>query len=946
MLRKTILVRSLSVAFGAVAVLPAMAQQAAPATEAVQKVVVTGSLISRADKETPSPVQVLTADDIAKTGYTSVAEVLSNLSANGQGALGTGFSGAFAAGAAGVSLRGLSVGLTLVLIDGHRMAPYPLSDDAQRQFVDVSSIPFDAVERIEVLKDGASAMYGSDAVAGVVNIILKKKFNGFNINADVGNSQHGGGKYHKVAATGGIGDLENDGYNAFISAEYRDADAIKLSQRDSNDWASGDWTRRGGLDLTRGVPNAGNSFLTAGSSPFLYNPAGGVNNASSYQFLDPNCNFVKYRAGGCTIRDEVSNLQPESEKFNVIAGFTKKLGEDWTLALKASMFKRQSTNGRGLLAGNSFSPITFAGYTALVPGQTPAIVNRVPSTLLAASNPLNQLGVPARLYGYIPGVPNSAQQDNSSTATRFAADLNGSWMGWDIAAAAGFAKVKTETEYNGYVNRVALYNALNRATPFNPLGGNSAEDMAAIAPTFGNQAESKLTYADIHGSRELLQLPGGPLALAAGLSWYKKELNAPPPDLLAQGIAGNGSAYVFGDETNTAAFAELSALPIKDLELSASARYDHYDTYGNSFTPGAKFKWKAHPMVTLRGTFAKGFRAPNAAEVGNASSTFSFHAINDPILCADGVRTTPGNVPAGCGFTPAFVQVTNPDLEPEKSKSFTLGLILEPVRNLTATVDYYNIKVKNQINTESGLPDYVPSYVRNPAVPTDVAGPNGTLITATPSVGSIAYATSSYVNSGSTQSRGVELDLAYRYRAGDIGNFRAQLTFNHMISYKLEQLGEEYELAGTHGPSVISGNTGNPKNRAQLTLGYEKGPLNFTTTLNWVGSFSGLDPSTGINDCADVAIGVGGRTYFANNDNITPAQYCKIHSFMSTDLNATYKLTKNVTLRASILNAFDRAPPIDVGTYGNAGNLTSYNATLHQAGAVGRFFSIGASYAF
>jgi iron complex outermembrane receptor protein len=147
-------------------------------------VVITGSLISRADKETASPVQVLTAEDIAKSGYTSVAEVLSNLSANGQGALGSGFSGAFANGGAGVSLRGLTVGLTLVLIDGHRMAPYPLSDDAQRQFVDVSAIPFDAIDHIEVLKDGASSVYGSDAIAGVINIILKKSFNGTSIKTD------------------------------------------------------------------------------------------------------------------------------------------------------------------------------------------------------------------------------------------------------------------------------------------------------------------------------------------------------------------------------------------------------------------------------------------------------------------------------------------------------------------------------------------------------------------------------------------------------------------------------------------------------------------------------------------------------------------------------------------------------------------------------------------
>ncbi len=945
MLRKTILVRSLSMAFGVAAALPAMAQQA-PA-EPIQKVVVTGSLISRADKETPSPVQVLTAEDIAKSGQTSIAEVLSNLSANGQGALGTGFSGAFAAGGAGVSLRGLTVGLTLVLIDGHRMSPYPLSDDSQRQFVDVSSIPFDAVERIEVLKDGASAVYGSDAVAGVVNIILKKSFKGFAASAEVGNSQHGGGKMHKVTASGGIGDLNADGWNAYISGEYRHADAIKVAQRDDTDWANGDWTTRGGVNVLRGVPNATNSFLTAGSSPFLYNPATGRDNPASYQFLDPTCNFTKYRAGQCMVRDTVSNLQPESDKFSVLAGFTKKLGEDWTLALKASLFRRESTNGRGLTNGIAYTTTnTFGGYTALVPGQPPRIVNGVPDVRLPAGG-INQLGAPARLYGLIPGLGSFAQQENESTATRLAADLNGSWQGWDIGAALGHSKVKAEGQYSNYVNRVALYNALRRPTnPFNPLGGNSAEDNAAISPRFSNSSESKLTYADLHAQRELTQLAGGPLTFAAGISWYRKELDAPPPDMLAQGIVGNGAAYVFGKETNTAAFAELNALPLRDLELSAAARYDHYDTYGRSFTPSAKFKWKAHPMLTVRGTFAKGFRAPNSAEVGTSSSTFSFNAIDDPVLCADGNRNTAGNVPSACAFVPAFVQITNPDLEPEKSKSFTLGLITEPVRGLSATLDYYSIEVKNQINSEAGLPNFQAVYVRNPAVPIDIADGNGGLITGTPPVGTIAYAQSSYVNSGGVKTTGVELDLAYRWRAGDIGNFRAQLSLNHMISYKLDQLGTEYELAGTHGPSVVSGNTGNPKNRAQLTLGYEKGPLTLTSTFNWVGSYSGLDPSLNVNDCANISADVGGRLYFANREDGTPPEYCKIHSFMSTDLNAVYKVNKNWTIKASILNAFDRAPPIDVATYGNAGTQTAYNATLHQAGAVGRYFSIGAAYAF
>ncbi|CAN7525866.1 TonB-dependent receptor [Pseudoduganella sp. LjRoot289] len=927
-----------------------MAQQAA-AEAAPQRVVVTGSLISRADKETASPVQILTADDLIKTGSTSIAEVLSNLTANGQGALGTGFSGAFANGAAGVSLRGLSVGLTLVLIDGHRMAPYPLSDDAQRQFVDVSSIPFDAVDSIQVLKDGASSIYGSDAVAGVVNIILKKTFKGTNIKADMGNSQHGGGKNYKVALTTGFGDLNTDGYNAYIAGEFRHANAIMLSQRDNQIWADGNWTGRGGMDLRRGIPNAQNAGLVAASSPFFYKPNSvknpvtgkvGAEDEANFQFLDPSCNFLKYKAGGCYVRDTVSFLQPESQNANVIAGFTKSLGEDWNLALKASMFKRNSVNNRGVPA--TFSPTSFAGNTALIPGQNPAIVNVFGVTTFPASYPLNKTGGTARLYGYIPGLNPASTQDNTATSTRFAADLKGTAMGWDISASLGASQVKTEIDYSGYVNRIELYKALNNlANPFNPLGGNSPAVMELIQPHFSNEATNKLTYADVIGVRELMQLPGGPLMLATGVSWKKKKLNAPSPILLQQGTVGNGAAYSFGEETNTAAFAELNALPVKNLELIASARYDHFDTYGNSFTPAAKVKWKATPMATVRGTFAKGFRAPNSAENGTASSFFSFHAVNDPILCKDGNPKTPGNVPSACNFAPAFVQVTTKDLAPEKSSSYTLGLILDPIKSLNATFDYYKIEAKNQITTASALPGFVPTYVRNQPFPVEITNAQGGTSQGIPSVGTIAYAASGYVNAGSTTTSGLEMNLLFNHNFGEPGKFKANLNVNHMISYTIESNGQEFELAGTHGPSGVSGNTGNPKNRAQLTLGWEKGPATVTTTFNWVGSFKAIDPSVDVLDCADAA-GVSGRAYFFGTT--TPLSYCKIPSFLTTDLNLQYKVNKNLTLRASITNLFDKAPPIDVATYGNSNNLTSYNASLHQAGAVGRFFSVGANYSF
>ena len=160
--------------------------------------VVTGSMIKRLDFDTPSPVQVLTSTDLQQSGYTSVSDVLRNLSANGQGTLTQTNPFSFAGGASGVALRGLTVGATLTLIDGERMVAYPLTDDGQRTFVDVSSLPLSVVERVEVLKDGASSEYGSDAIAGVVNVILKKSFTGFEVNAEGGETGRHDGATERV----------------------------------------------------------------------------------------------------------------------------------------------------------------------------------------------------------------------------------------------------------------------------------------------------------------------------------------------------------------------------------------------------------------------------------------------------------------------------------------------------------------------------------------------------------------------------------------------------------------------------------------------------------------------------------------------------------------------------------------------------------------------------
>ena len=935
---------------------PAMAQAQGEGA-GPQRVTVTGSLISRTGTETPTPVQVLTAADIQKSGKTSVAELLTDLAANGAGTLGTGFAGAFANGASGISLRGLTVGATLVLIDGHRMAGYPLSDDAQRQFVDVSSIPFDAIESIEVLKSGASSLYGSDAIAGVVNIKLKKNLTGTRLSAEYGDTQHGGGATRRASISSGIGDIDADGYNAFVTLETRKQSAIKVYEREQFGYANRDWRSRGGNNINLGVPSTNvNSNLTATNSPFLYNPAGTnpSDNPANFVFLDPSkCNFQLYRAGGCQVNDRESNIQPETENVNLLVGMTKKLSDNWEVAFKGSIFQRESENNRNA-APQAYNPTAFNGYNVVNNGQVTPAVGAIRSTLFApgaqvGANFTNPFAQGARLYGYIPDIGPTLRTYNKSTTSRVSADLTGSAYGWDVSAATGWTKVKVDAEYSGNINRQALYSALANGT-WNVLGGNSPELVNAVAPTFGNKLESTLSYVDLVGSRELLPSFGaGPLAFAAGVHWHKREQNAPPSSLTANGAVNNTSAFVIGDETNSAVFAELRATPITNVELGLSSRYDHYDTYGNSFTPAANFKWTPVQNFGVRGTFARGFRAPNPAEVGNAGSSFTFNAIRDPINCANGggVRTAAGNVPTACSFAPPYLQTTNPNLEPEKSKSYTLGVIYEPMRGLNMTLDYYKIKIENLVVTRAGNdPSFVPVWVRGPIAPIDIStGVGSATAVGLPLAGPILYAESPYINAGSTETHGIEADVRYRWRlANDMGTVSAALSAAHVFGYKTTVAGETYQLAGTQGPSSVGGATGNPKDRAQFTIGYNRGPLDVTATVNYTSGISTFDPALGETDCLTTAEHVGGRSYFVGLPQ--PLEYCNVSSFTSTNLNIQYRLSENLTLRGAILNLFDKAAPYDVATYGNSGAGTSYNASLHQAGAIGRFFSLGANYTF
>ncbi len=926
-------------ALSAVVVPPAMAQADAAGEQPVAKVEITGSFIRRADAETPSPVQVITAADLKNSGYNSVADVLQHITANGAGTLSQTFSGGFAAGGAGISLRGLNDNATLVLIDGHRMAPYPLADDGSRSFVDISNIPFDSVERIEILKDGASAVYGSDAMAGVVNVILKKNLVGTFLSAEGGRATQGGGATSHATITHGLGDLDKDGYNAYFSAEYRHQNPIRYNQRsDGGDWQALDMSRYGGSNKALGIITPQNTApLTL--SPYFLNPnvtrVAGANNSAAFGFIPGTAcsSYTQLAAGGCAYEDPYKEIQPKTENINLIASLTKNLGNGWQADVKASMFESKVRLPQGFTNFASSYGQQLEMQSGIPPHYLPGTA--IPSIRVPANYPGNPFGVPAILRGPIPAAPDR-NITTDSKAYRLVADVRGTWSTWDIDASLGYTRNNLDRNSTGNLNVPALNAALNRPTkPYLVYGPNTPEDLAAIFRDVSSYDTSELSFAELHGSHALTKLPGGDLMVSIGAEVFKTKLSAPA---MPNADGHTNGAYAFGSETASSAYMEFVAPVLSNLEIDGAVRFDHYSLAGNSTTPKLAFKYMPSDAVALRGTLSKGFRAPGPAENGNSASSGGVGSNADPLLCASGYQSNGqyprGTVIASCNESLIGLTTTNPDLKPEKSVSATLGLILEPVKGWSTAIDLYQITVKDQIvgGPLSGTP------VRNSPEPSDCADGNGGTYTCTPSVGRIAYYPATPINANSTRTRGMEFDTRYRFNLGDYGRLKTEFQFAHAFSYVMNIGGQAYELAGGHGPAGIGADTANPKDRAELELDWEKGKWEVATTLHWISSYNLTDPTSGQLTCAD-----GGTMNGIFPSGNTPEQFCKVHSFLETDLAAHYKLDKQWTLHASVTNLFNQSPPVDVSTYGSG---RPYNLSLHSAGAIGRFVKVGVNYTF
>ena len=927
--RRTSLANSIStiLAGGALLLVGAMASSSAFAQEQatnLDRITVTGSNIPRTNTETPSPVQVVTRQEIDRTGKTTVAEYLQTLTADGSGSIPKTFGNGFAGGGAGISLRGLGAGSTLVLLNGRRMATYGLADDGQKVFTDLSTIPLDAVERIEVLKDGASAIYGSDAIAGVVNIILRSDFNGAILRASYGLSGDSDGDAKKATLTAGTGDLATDGWNAFFSLDVGKTDAIKISDRKDRKWiGTGDIRRYG---YGNNAQFLGGAFLNGGTSGGV-GPNGSVfddravtDDNPAFLVALPGCaglttipgqNDVTAQQQGC-LWDPAQlyrDLTPEEKYVNVFGRASFAFGEGGEIYTEIGYSKKETTF--------SNTPSGVSGGWGYPEG--PVNANSGPgATVLSPTHPDNPIPGQASRLRYSAWDVGPRVTENTNEFNRFLVGVKGNWGEWSYDTAYLHSGTDLVNKRTGFLNYDAVRCVLgNPACPAGVwrIGDNAGLNSQAlydyISPDISARAKSSLDMFDFTVSRSLADLKGGPLGLALGTEWRKTSNSLTPQTFTDQGqIIGLGYSAYDGTQNVYAGYVELSAPVLEQLELSGAVRYDKYESGEGKATPKLGVKWTPADWIAVRGSYAEGFRAPNPAENGDGGLA-AFSNARDALRCDLQPNGT------NCSSRPvAIITRPNPDLKPEESKSYSFGVVLQPTSSTSMTVDAWQIKRTNEI-AQGATADAIAAG--------DVLR-DSDLINGIPGTGTILAVNTAYINAASTRVRGIDTDIRQTFDIGP-GQLEMDLQWSHVLKFERTDSDVTVDYAGTHGNCDVTNCIGTPKDRINFGTTWKQGPWSVSGVANYISKMENTDFR-----------GPDGEYQFSYADG---TDVTKISSFTTFDLSGRWNITEAFELNASVQNLFDRIAPLDPTTYGGV----NYNP-LHFSGAIGRYFTVGAKYTF
>jgi iron complex outermembrane recepter protein len=873
---------------------PAAAAASGPSTvvlsdQKLEEILVTGSSIKQINGETALPVQILKREDIARTGATNVEQLFRQISAaSSSGATTVAQATGFQTGAlSAISLRGLGSARTLVLINGRRSAVYGGgSVGAAGNSVDISAIPLAAVERVEILKDGASAIYGSDAIAGVVNFILREDFQGLDLSAYDGSpTGGGGGNEANFSAYGGWGDIKNDRFNI--------AGGINLEKNEGLLGATRSFATRYspgyGNDVTSGfafpanvaVPGHGTQNpLRPACAPSLTDvnfPTQCRFDNSPYDSLEPD---VKKYSGNFSARYAVtdssqiyaegsySQVQTLTQVQPVPLSYQNPL-------LPSNPFVAFQANLLATQYPNYHNPaITPTAAAFLLPPTSPYY----PSAWVAANPSFGLAGQPLNLIyrDFANGV--RLTEDTADTA-RFVAGYKGTVGKWDYDAAFLYSEVKVKEDLeSGYALYSKIMPLLDSGT-INPFGPNTPDAIAAAKATeFTGQdfsTKTSITSFAAKASGEIYALPAGPLSGAAGVEIRRETFDFNPAAAIATGdVTGQGGNQLPQSSARNveSAYLEVNATVLASLQLDAAVRYDNYQNVGNTVNPKGSIRWQPLHWAVLRASAGTGFRAPSLTDLYAAQATsVTSNGTRDPILCP---VFNPNN--PNCSFQFSTITGGNPNLTPEKSASYTLGVALEPVRNFNIDLDVFSIFLKNQI-VFGGLG--YPFILQNAQTATQYAY----LINRDPVTQQIISISQTNANLFRTEVAGIDGDVKYAWdvttqdRIDVLANatyFDRYLTQNADLSWT-----SQIDKGLTSVGGVIS------RFKGIGTLGYERNSLfNVSMTGNYQ------------------------KRYHDVPGNITGAQRY-VSAYETVDAQASYIGLKNLTFTLGGKNIFDKHPP-------------------------------------
>ena len=898
----------------------------------LDRVVTTGTHIRATDLENAAPVFTIDREDIQRTGLTDVGDLLRQIPAAGASLNLSNNNGGD--GSIRVDLRNLGSNRVLVLVNGRRWVR-TLNGSA-----DLTTIPISVIERIDVLKDGASAIYGSDAIAGVINIVTRSDFEGVEASAYYGKTAEDDGARQTFNVSMGTA---SDRGSLFFNAEYTKIEDISAADRDISAlplFATGNTLGSSGTPQGRFVLY---SPLDGGFVNQTTNPGSNGWNTPDDPDLIPFTDDTRFNYAPDNF------LITPQERTSVYVQGKYQLTDNISVSSEALFNRRESIQ---LLAPQ---PLFFGFFTGARPG-----VNLIG---IGGQNPYNPYGVdiPDTYIGLLgrrmveAGNRIFSQRvDTFHYGVGFEGFIDAG-TGWDWSVNYSLGRTDTTERGDGELNMTRVTKALSNecvtdssCVPLNLFGGRGSitQDMVDYitfeAHSFGQQKQ--IQYSGVVSS-EIAELSAGPLGFAAGYE-HRRDSGFYRPDYIIQTgqTSGNQQNPTEGTVTVDEFFTELnvpllSGAPAAELlEVSLAARYSDYDGFGGDTNGKVGIRWKPIDDLLIRATYSEGFRAPNIAELFGGTGD-SFPDLNDP--CNGGEAANP-DLPGCAGIPSNYEQAnsqiritvgSNPNLTPEESQSFTVGMVYEPsaVDGLVVTMDYYDIDIDNVVTRLSAF------TVLNSCAQT------GTLfcdLMERVPAGNVIDVNSSGINSAKLQVKGVDMNVSYQFDT-DYGLFGLVWDTSYTDQYTFTNTDFiTGELVPNDGFNIEDSGIALPRVRSNLTANWSYGDWAVNYQLRYTAGHDEVcDPD--LNDSVD-------GIFRPDGDPTVPAnfQWCTqsapsttdgtldarhVGGYTIHDANVTYSLADyDTTFSFGIENLFDRTPPL------SANSTNSYEAGLYDG--AGRFY--------